>query len=137
MGGGSKYRVVTFKFNRQQSAAYLKGVHMDIEKIEKFIDAGYTKQEIDEMLNGTDTHENESAGAGEHETEEQNEADKAHESALTSDDIAKTIEALTKTVDGLINTVKAMQEANVNNANGGRAGTDTVGEVINSFIKEL
>ena len=108
---------------------------MDIEKIEKFIDAGYTKQEIDEMLKGTDSHENESAG--EQKTEEQGEADKAHESALTSDDITKTIEALTKTVDGLTNTVKAMQEANVNNANGGRAGTDTVGDVINSFIKEL
>jgi len=110
---------------------------MDIEKIEKFIDAGYTKQEIDEMLKETDANENESAGAGEQKTEEQGEADKTHESALTSDDITKTIEALTKTVDGLTNTVKAIQEANVNNANGGRAGTDTVGEVINSFIKEL
>ena len=110
---------------------------MDIEKIEKFIDAGYTKQEIDEMLKGTDSHEDESAGAGEQETEEQGEADKTHENALTTDDITKTIEALTKTVDGLTNTVKAMQEANVNNANGGRAGTDTVGEVINSFINEL
>ncbi len=110
---------------------------MDIEKIEKFIDAGYTKQEIDEMLKGTDSNENESAGSGEQEKQEQGEADKTHESALTFDDITKTIEALTKTVDGLTNTVKAMQEANVNNANGGRAGTDTVGEVINSFIKEL
>ena len=110
---------------------------MDIEKIEKFIDAGYTKQEIDEMLKGTDAHEDESAGAGEQEKQEQSEADKAHERALTSEDISKTIEALTKTVDGLTNTVKAMQESNVNNANGGRAGTDTVGDVINSFIKEL
>lgn len=110
---------------------------MDIEKIEKFIDAGYTKAEIDEMLKGTDSHEDESAGTGEQEAEEQGEADKAHESALTSDDMLKSIEALTKTVDGLTNTVKAMQEANVNSANGGRAGTDTVGEVINSFINEL
>lgn len=110
---------------------------MDIEKIEKFIDAGYTKAEIDEMLKGTDSHEDESAGAGEQEKQEQGEADKTHESTLTSDDITKTIEALTKTVDGLTNTVKAMQDANVNNANGGRAGTDTVGDVINSFIKEL
>ena len=110
---------------------------MDIEKIEKFIDAGYTKQEIDEMLKGADANENESAGAGEQEKQEQGEADKAHESTLSSDDMLKSIEALTKTVDGLTSTVKAMQEANVNNANGGRAGTDTVGEVINSFIKEL
>lgn len=110
---------------------------MDIEKIEKFIDAGYTKAEIDEMLKGTDTHKDESAGAGEQETEEQGEADKTHESALSSDDITKTIEALTKTVDGLTSTVKAIQEANVNNANGGRAGTDTVGDVIKSFINEL
>ena len=110
---------------------------MDIEKIEKFIDAGYTKAEIDEMLKGTDTHENESAGAGEQETQEQSKADKTYESALTSEDITKSIEVLTKTVDGLTNTVKAMQDSNVNNANGGRAGTDTVGDVINSFIKEL
>lgn len=110
---------------------------MDIEKIEKFIDAGYTKQEIDEMVKGTDANENESAGAGEQGAQEQGEANKTHESALTSDDMLKSIEALTKTVDGLTNTVKAMQEANVNNANGGRAGTDTVGDVINSFIKEL
>ena len=110
---------------------------MNIEKIEKFIDAGYSKQEIDEMLKGNDAHEDESAGAGEQEKQEQGEADKTHESALTADDMLKSIEALTKTVDGLTNTVKAMQEANVNNANGGRAGTDTVGEVINSFIKEL
>lgn len=120
---------------------------MEIEKIEKFIDAGYTKQEIDEMLKdsdankdkgaGDDAHKDESAGAGEQEKQEQGKADKTHESALTSDDITKTIEALTKTVDGLTNTVKAMQEANVNNANGGRAGTDTVGDVINSFINEL
>ena len=110
---------------------------MDIEKIEKFIDAGYTKQEIDEMVKGTDANENESAGAGKQEKQEQGEADKAHESALSSDEMLKSIEALTKTVDGLTNTVKAMQEANVNNANGGRAGTDTIGEVINSFINEL
>lgn len=110
---------------------------MDIEKIEKFIDAGYTKQEIDEMLKGTNADENESAGAGEQETEKQGEANKTHESALTSDDMLKSIEALTKTVDGLANTVKAIQEANVNSAKDGRAGTDTVGEVINSFIKEL
>jgi hypothetical protein len=110
---------------------------MDIEKIEKFIDAGYTKAEIDEMLKDSDANENESAGAGEQKNQDQGEADKTHESALISEDITKTIEALTKTVDGLTNTVKAMQEANVNNANGGRAGTDTVGDVINSFIKEL
>lgn len=110
---------------------------MDIEKIEKFIDAGYTKAEIDEMLKGTNANEDESAGAGEQKTDEQGEADKTHESALTSDDMLKSIEALTKTVDGLTTTVKAMQEANVNNAKGGRAGTDTVGDVINSFINEL
>lgn len=110
---------------------------MDIEKIEKFIDAGYTKAEIDEMLKGTDSHEDESAGAGEQEKQEQGEADKAHESALTSEDITKTIEALTKTVDGLTNTVKAMQEKNVNDAKGGKAGNDAIGDVINSFIKEL
>ena len=110
---------------------------MEIEKIEKLIDAGYTKQEIDEMLKGSDSHEDKNAGAEEQTTQEQSEADKTHESALTSDNITKTIEALTKTVDGLTNTVKAMQEANVNNANGGRMGSDTVSDVINSFMKEL
>lgn len=111
-----------------------KGEYMDIEKIEKFIDAGYTKAEIDALLSGgnaepiqrTDEH-NEGSG-----TPEEPEAPKAD--VVT----AEMLKTLTSTVEGLQETVKALQAANVKNADSGSSKvSDPIKETIDSFINEL
>ena len=131
MGGGSKNLFPLLKFNRQPPK---KGEYMDIEKIEKFIDAGYTKAEIDALLSGGDTgtvqetdEHNEGSG-----TPEEPEAPKAD--AVT----AEMLKTLTSTVEGLQETVKALQAANVKNADSGSSKVnDPIKETIDSFINEL
>lgn len=110
---------------------------MDIEKIEKFIDAGYTKAEIDALLSGgdigqvqgTDEH---NEGSGTLKAPEGPEAPKAD---AVTEEMLKT---LTSTVEGLQETVKALQAANVKNADSGSSKvSDPIKETIDSFISEL
>lgn len=115
---------------------------MDVETIKKFIEAGYTKADIDAMQ-GDNTEVSESSeekegtegkGTGT-ETNQQAELD-------TKSDIPKgaevdpTIKALSDTVAELSDTIKKMQENNVRKADGG-APTDKIKEVMDSFINEL
>ena len=106
---------------------------MDIEKIEKFIDAGYTKEEIAKLL---ETDESASKEQPKEQPKEQDEADKAHEGAInTSTDEA--IKALTATVESLTSTVKAMQDANIKSAKGGKDDGLSIEETMKSFIETI
>lgn len=113
---------------------------MDSETIIKLIDAGYTKAEIDAMETKSDAgaegaagsegaEGSEGAGASEGKPEE-----KEKEKEITSD---AAIKALTETVNSLTQTVKAMQAANIQGAQGGKAENKTVTDVMKSFIDSL
>lgn len=115
---------------------------MDIEKIEKFIDAGYTKEDIEKMLSSSDNDGGESKGlpnqdkeqskSGEPEKpKEQGAADQTHDSTL------ETIKALTETVKGLKETVAAIQNNNASKADSGRKPKDEIEDVMKSFIDKL
>lgn len=106
---------------------------MDIEKIEKFIDAGYTKAEIEAL--SSEGNEAKSEGAEPEESKGQGAADTAHDSAV---DTAEMLKTLTSTVEGLTNTVKALQAANIKNANSGTSKpVDAIKETMDSFLKDL
>lgn len=119
---------------------------MDIETITKLIDAGYTKEEISALESGVGSSSgaagnedgagndkgNESAGKIEGNANEEN-AGKVNNPV----DFGAALEALTNTVNGLTTTVKAMQDANVKNASGGKAESTTVNDVMKSFIDTL
>ena len=123
-----------------------KGVNMDIETITKLIDAGYTKEEIKALEGGVgnpsgaagnedgagNEPHNEGAGKIEGNANEEN-ASKVNNPV----DFGAALEALTNTVNGLTTTVKAMQDANVKNASGGKAENSTVDDVMKSFIDTL
>lgn len=115
---------------------------MYIEKIEKFIDAGYTKEEINAMLSdggnvGTVQTQNEhdTSGSELEKSKEQGAGDSSHDSAL---DTAEMLKTLTSTVEGLKDTVKALQAANVKNADsGGKKPENEINNIMDSFIKTL
>ena len=112
---------------------------MDIEKIEKFIDAGFTKEEINALLGNTaPTGEGsgEAAASKSEESNEQGEENQAHDSKV--EDVSAMFGALTETVKGLQETVKALQAANVKNANSqGAKVSDPIKDVMDSFINSL
>lgn len=113
---------------------------MDIEKIEKFIDAGYTKAEIEAMERaaaGSGDNAGESAGAPDDTAGKEQGYASAEDASQISADVAKAIEALTNTVTGLQNTVKAMQDSNINKSHTDKPDKGGVDEVIKSFIDTL
>lgn len=114
---------------------------MDVETIKKFIEAGYTKADIDAMQGGNVSG---SESAEEKEGPEGTAGTKANQQTDldTEPDIPKgkevdpTIKALSDTVAELSDTIKKMQESNVRKADGGTS-TDKIKEVMDSFINEL
>ena len=109
---------------------------MDIEKIEKFIDAGYTKAEIDELLAGAP--KGEEAGAENPDAGKESNASEEKASEVNQPvEITAAIEALTNTVAGLKETVKAMQEKNLAGASTDKPKKDTVNEAIASFMEKF
>jgi hypothetical protein len=115
---------------------------MDIEKIEKFIDAGYTKEDIEKMLQGgnddggkseglQDADEKSNEGGKPEEPKEQSAGNPSHDSTI------ETIKALTETVNSLKDTVKAMQNSNADKADSGRKPKDEIEDVMKSFIDTL
>lgn len=115
---------------------------MDIEKIEKFIDAGYTKEDIEKMLQGGNNDSGKPEGLQDKD-EKPNESGKPEESKEpsagnpTHDSTIETIKALTETVNSLKDTVKAMQNSNAENADSGRKPKDEIEDVMKSFIDSL
>ena len=114
---------------------------MDIEKIEKFIDAGYTKEEINTMLSEGNAqavqtpNENGNSGAEPEKSEGQGAGDSSHDSAVNTAEMLKT---LTSTVEGLKDRVKALQAANVKSADSGsKKPDDEIKNIMDSFINTL
>lgn len=120
---------------------------MDIEKIEKFIDAGYTKEDIEKMLQGgNDDGGNDDGGKPEglqdkdEKPNEGGEPEKPKEQGAGNtphDSTVETLKALTETVNSLKDTVKAMQNSNAENADSGRKPKDEIEDVMKSFIDSL
>lgn len=107
---------------------------MDNDKLFKLLDAGYTKEEIAEILGTGSDEGKEEANTG----VEQSEGDKKHESEITPEDNNKTIADLTATIKELKETVKAMQEANATGAKTDKPGVeDKIQEAIKSFTDSL
>ena len=118
---------------------------MEIEKIEKFIDAGYTKEEINALLSdgkpkGGDAEEirkkNEDGNGGTEaeKPKEQGAGNPTHDQSL---EITATLQALTTTVKGLQDTVKAIQAANVKTAATDKPKTDEIKSIMDTFINSL
>lgn len=111
---------------------------MDSEQIIKLLDAGYTKADIDKMEGKSDQQESgspdDTAGTEGAESPENKEEKKEVKKDLSADE---AIKALTETVNSLTETVKAMQATNINGATGGKAETNTIEDVMKSFIEKL
>lgn len=113
---------------------------MEIEKIEKFIDAGYTKEEINALLSGgnpeavQEKNEDGNSGAGPEKPKEQSAGNSAPDQSL---EITATLQALTTTVKGLQDTVKAIQAANVKTAATNAPKTDEIKSIMDTFINSL
>ena len=115
---------------------------MDIEKIEKFIDAGYTKEDIEKMLQGGNNDGGKPEGLQEEDKKpnEGGEPEKSKEQSAGNtphDSTVETLKALTETVNSLKDTVKAMQNNNAENADSGRKPKDEIEDVMKSFIDTL
>lgn len=113
---------------------------MEIEKIEKFIDAGYTKEEINALLSGgnpepvQEENKNGNDSPKPEEPKEENAGNTPHDQSL---EITATLQALTTTVKGLQDTVKAIQAANVKTAATTTPKTDEIKSIMDSFISTL
>lgn len=123
---------------------------MEIEKIEKFIDAGYTKEEINALLSGGNPeggkaeggnpegiqkkNEDGNGSAKHEEPKEQGAENSSHDQSL---EITATLQALTTTVKGLQDTVKAIQAASAKTAATDKPKTDEIKSIMDSFINSL
>lgn len=109
---------------------------MDVETITKLLDAGYTKEEISALDNPKPEGkpEDKPSDNGEDQIKPKDQ-DKPKENEQS--EVNEAIAALTKTVEGLTATVKAMQDANVKGATGGKPDGNKVTDVMKSFIDTL
>lgn len=93
---------------------------MELERIEKLVNAGYTKAEIDAMAGGEAKQETETI-------------EKQEVSPVDA-----SLKQLTEIVNGLSNTVKEMQAANAAQAKTDKPSAgDAIKDTINSFIEKL
>lgn len=109
---------------------------MDIETIKTFIEAGYTKADIDAMQGG-DAEGSKSAEEGaEGATDPKQAVMDIKPDNQKGAEVDATIKALSDTVAELSATVKALQTKNAEKADAGRP-TDKIKEVMDSFISDL
>lgn len=108
---------------------------MDIETITKLLDAGYTKEEISALDNPKPEGKPEEPKPDDKPKDANEDQDKPKENEAP--EVNEAIAALTKTVEGLTATVKAMQDANVKGATGGKPDGNKVTDVMKSFIETL
>lgn len=109
---------------------------MDNETILKLIGAGYTKADIDKM----ESEPAEDAGTPDRSAGTEAAGSTAEEGKEEKEEVSGTdaaIKALTDTVNQLTQTVKAMQAANIQGAQGGKAENKTINDVMKSFIDSL
>lgn len=108
---------------------------MDIETITKLLDAGYTKEEISALEDPKPEGKPEEPKPNDKPKDTNEDQDKPKENETP--EVNEAIAALTKTVEGLTATVKAMQDANVKGATGGKPDGNKVTDVMKSFIDTL
>ena len=116
---------------------------MDANKIEKFIDAGYTKQEIELLFKDPKVDPEPKDNEDKEEVSDNLKMDQMNSQKNIDDSkidfiaMNNSITSLTETVNALSETVKAMQSANIGSAQGGKAKADSVESVMQSFIEKL
>ena len=114
---------------------------MDANKIEKFIDAGYTKQEIELLFKDPKVDpEPEQKTEPEQKIEKSDNSKMDQKSSQTNSDnntMEEAIKSLTNTVNALSDTVKAMQTANINSVKTETNKDNTIEGVMQSFIEKL
>lgn len=103
---------------------------LDANKIEKFIDAGYTKAEIELLFKDPKVDP-------EPEPEPKQEPEKKPEEKQGNDSMEEAIKSLTNTVNALSDTVKAMQTANIDSDKTENNKDNTIEGVMQSFIEKL
>ena len=114
---------------------------MTKDEILTFLNAGYTKADIESFFRESPNFEHDETGdVGEPspevvEAQEEQEIEDETNDSLNIDEMKKTIVALNETVKSLSNTIKDIQTANIKKADSGDApekkGAD---EVIKSFF---
>ena len=109
---------------------------MNVETITKLLDAGYTKEEISALENNPKPEGKPEEPKPEDNAPVENK-DQVEPKKNEQSEVNEAIAALTKTVEGLTATVKAMQDANVKGATGGKPDSNKVTDVMKSFIDTL
>lgn len=114
---------------------------MDANKIEKFIDAGYTKKEIDLLFLDPkippEAPEDEKVEPENDKIEEASGTKEFSKDTKDYDLLMNNIKSLTDTVTALSDTVKALQNNNINGANSNTPKKDTIMETMQSFVENL
>ena len=117
---------------------------MTTQQIEKFIDAGYTKEEInllfkDPKIDPEPEPEPEPEDKKKPQPEPENKAQPQPdpEQNNSHEQFAQAFKSLTDIVAGLQETVKALQENNIKNAGTDNSKKDTIQDVMQSFIDQL
>lgn len=114
---------------------------MDANKIEKFIDAGYSKQEIELLFKDPKVDPDpEQKNEPEQKIENSDNSNLDQNNSRTTSDndtMAEAIKTLTNTVNALSDTVKAMQTANINSVKTETNKDSTIEGVMQSFIEKL
>ena len=114
---------------------------MDAQKIEKFIDAGYTKSEIELLFKDPKVDpepEQKKEPEQKNEISDNSNLDQNNSQKISDNDaMAEAIKTLTNTVNALSDTVKAMQAANIDSSKTDSNKDNTVENVMRSFIEKL
>ena len=108
---------------------------MNISEVSLLINAGFTKDEIMEIMNddkqGTPAPDPEPSGDPAPDPEPSGDPAPGSE---PSGEMQTAIDGLQKTVNDLLKTVKAMQSDNIKKASGGKAEVKTSEDVIKDFF---
>ena len=104
------------------------------EKIEKFIDAGYTKQEIDLLFADPKIPPEDPAPEG---GSDPGEKEPEKKETAQGPNIVDTVKALTDTVNSLTETVKAIQTANIAGAKTDKPGKDDINDIMKSYAESF
>ena len=122
---------------------------MNAQQIEKFIDAGYTKGEIELLFKNPKVDpepepetkpepkkellDNDPAATKSSQTKTENESNKN----LDLKEMTDTIKTLTDTVTSLSETVKALQDNNIKGAKTDNLDQNNIEQVMQSFVEKL
>ena len=114
---------------------------MDASRIEKFIDAGYTKKEIDLLFSDPkippEASEDEKEKTKTDTKEEGSGTKEFSEDTKDYDLLMDNFKSLSDTVSALSDTVKALQKGNIDGAVSKTPKKDSIIETMQSFVENL